>query len=105
KLSQLKKLSFQEIKEEFDKLVQQIDTFVPMDTEASLKRQGSRLDKDTSKKQKVDTEGVSITKEKDEVVKDEEAEVPVKKVGIRRKQKARKGMKTVKDAQDKSKEE
>ncbi|GJS49124.1 hypothetical protein Tco_0599245 [Tanacetum coccineum] len=41
KLSQLKKLSLEEIKEEFDKLVQRIDTFVPMDfesTNAKLKR-------------------------------------------------------------------
>ncbi|GJS09295.1 hypothetical protein Tco_0366091 [Tanacetum coccineum] len=34
KLSQLKKLKFEEIKEEFDKLVQQIDTFVPINLEA-----------------------------------------------------------------------
>ncbi|GJU26956.1 hypothetical protein Tco_1165577 [Tanacetum coccineum] len=41
KLSQLKKLKFEEIKEEFDKLVQQIDTFVPINleaTKAKLKR-------------------------------------------------------------------
>ncbi|GKA16869.1 hypothetical protein Tco_0696706 [Tanacetum coccineum] len=82
KLSQLKKLSFKEIKEEFDKLVHQIGTFVPMESEASVKRQ-----------------------EKDKVVKDEEAEVLVKKVGMRRKQKARKGIKIDKAAQDKSKEE
>ncbi|GKG28908.1 hypothetical protein Tco_0416273, partial [Tanacetum coccineum] len=30
----LKKLKFEEIKEEFDKLVQQIDTFVPINLEA-----------------------------------------------------------------------
>ncbi|GJR41405.1 hypothetical protein Tco_1217089 [Tanacetum coccineum] len=82
KLSQLKKLSFEEIKEEFDKLVHQIGTFVPMESEASVKRQ-----------------------EKDKVVKDEEAEVLVKKVGMRMKQKARKGIKIDKAAQDKSKEE
>ncbi|GJS95870.1 hypothetical protein Tco_0802838 [Tanacetum coccineum] len=35
KLSQLKKLKFEEIKEEFDKLVQQIDTFVPINLEAT----------------------------------------------------------------------
>ncbi|GKD40211.1 protein kinase-like domain, concanavalin A-like lectin/glucanase domain protein [Tanacetum coccineum] len=34
KLSQLKKLKFEEIKEEFDKLVRQIDTFVPINLEA-----------------------------------------------------------------------
>ncbi|GJT60960.1 hypothetical protein Tco_1004493 [Tanacetum coccineum] len=56
KLSQLKKLKFEEINEEFDKLVQQIDTFVPMDfeaTKAKLKRYGEDLQTKTSKKQKV----------------------------------------------------
>ncbi|GJU23285.1 hypothetical protein Tco_1156627 [Tanacetum coccineum] len=52
KLSQLKKLRFEEIKEEFDKLVQQIDTFVPMDfeaTKAKLKIYGEELQTKTSK--------------------------------------------------------
>ncbi|GKC94598.1 hypothetical protein Tco_1160040, partial [Tanacetum coccineum] len=43
KLSQLKKLKFEEIKEEFEKLVKQIDTFVPINieaTKAQLKRYG-----------------------------------------------------------------
>ncbi|GJX22991.1 hypothetical protein Tco_0227436 [Tanacetum coccineum] len=46
KLSQLKKLKFEEIKEEFDKLVKQVDTFVPMSlkaTKAELKRFGEEL--------------------------------------------------------------
>ncbi|GKE77040.1 hypothetical protein Tco_1543160 [Tanacetum coccineum] len=46
KLSQLKKLKFEEIKEEFNKLVQQIDTFVPINleaTKAKLKRYGEEL--------------------------------------------------------------
>ncbi|GJX12546.1 hypothetical protein Tco_0204304 [Tanacetum coccineum] len=46
KLSQLKKLKFEEIKEEFDKLVQQIDTFVLINleaTKAKLKRYGEEL--------------------------------------------------------------
>ncbi|GJV53413.1 hypothetical protein Tco_1449154 [Tanacetum coccineum] len=60
KLSQLKKLSFEELKTEFEKLM----------------------------------------KRKDEVVKEEEAEVPVKKTGKRRKQKARKGIIIAKTAQD-----
>ncbi|GJZ37532.1 hypothetical protein Tco_0583723 [Tanacetum coccineum] len=53
KLSQLKKLKFEEIKEEFDKLVQQIDTFVPINLEATkekLKRYGEELQIKTSKK-------------------------------------------------------
>ncbi|GKA19711.1 hypothetical protein Tco_0699626 [Tanacetum coccineum] len=55
KLSQLKKLKFEEIKEEFDKLVQQIDTFVPINLEATkekLKRYGEELQTKTSKKPK-----------------------------------------------------
>ncbi|GKB92927.1 hypothetical protein Tco_0979064 [Tanacetum coccineum] len=57
KLSQLKKLKFEEIKEEFDKLVQQIDTFIPINleaTKAKLKRYGEELQTKTSKKQRVD---------------------------------------------------
>ncbi|GKB78793.1 hypothetical protein Tco_0945688 [Tanacetum coccineum] len=42
----------------------------------------------------------SITKGKDEVVKEEKAEVPVKKTGNRRKQKERKGINIAKTAQD-----
>ncbi|GJW00769.1 hypothetical protein Tco_1556020 [Tanacetum coccineum] len=45
KLSQLKNLKFEEIKEEFDKLVKQIDTFVPINLEATkvkLKRYGEK---------------------------------------------------------------
>ncbi|GKF38230.1 hypothetical protein Tco_0118291, partial [Tanacetum coccineum] len=61
-------VKFKEIKEEFDKLLEQ----------------------ETSKKQKIDIEDASITKGKDEVVKEEETEVPVKKTRMRRKQKARK---------------
>ncbi|GJX30056.1 hypothetical protein Tco_0238135 [Tanacetum coccineum] len=73
KLSQLKKLSFEELKTEFEKLMKSIESFVPMETE---------------------------TRGKDEVVKEEEAEVPVKKTGMRRKQKARKGINIDKTAQD-----
>ncbi|GJS74965.1 retrovirus-related pol polyprotein from transposon TNT 1-94 [Tanacetum coccineum] len=56
KLSQLKKLKFKEIKEEFNKLVQQIDTFVPINleaTKAKLKRYGEELQTKTSKKIKI----------------------------------------------------
>ncbi|GJS14525.1 hypothetical protein Tco_0408997 [Tanacetum coccineum] len=65
KLTQLKKLSFEEVKGEFDKLVKQIEI---------------------SKKQRID---VSDTEEKVSKVKEEE---PVKRVGKRKKQKARKGI-------------
>ncbi|GJW98036.1 hypothetical protein Tco_0463059 [Tanacetum coccineum] len=84
KLSQLKKLSFEEIKEEFDKLVQQIDTFVPMDfeaTKAKLKRYGEELQTKTSKKQKIDDKDVPAIGEKVDEVKEEE---PVKRTGKRK---------------------
>ncbi|GJU06317.1 hypothetical protein Tco_1122747 [Tanacetum coccineum] len=90
KLSQLKKLSFEEIKEEFDKLVQRIDTFVPMDfeaTKAKLKRYGEELQTKTSKKQKIDEKDVPAIGEKVAEIKEEE---PVKRTGKRKKQKARK---------------
>ncbi|GJS65439.1 hypothetical protein Tco_0680003 [Tanacetum coccineum] len=67
KLSQLKKLKFEEIKEEFDKLVQQIDTFVPINleaTKAKLKRYGEELQTKTSKKQKIDDKDVPAIGEK-----------------------------------------
>ncbi|GJW99049.1 hypothetical protein Tco_0180857 [Tanacetum coccineum] len=99
KLSQLKKLSFEEIKEEFDKLVQQIDTFVPMDfeaTKAKLKIYEEELQTKTSKKQKIDDKYVPAIGEKIAEVKEEE---PVKRTGKRKKQKARKGISVDKNAQ------
>ncbi|GJS72313.1 hypothetical protein Tco_0705154 [Tanacetum coccineum] len=56
KLSQLKNLSFDEVKEEFDKLVKQVESFVPINFEAtkdSLKRFGEELQTKTSKRLKV----------------------------------------------------
>ncbi|GJX07950.1 hypothetical protein Tco_0195882 [Tanacetum coccineum] len=63
-------------------------------------RHGLQLEQETSKKQKIDIEEASITKGKDEVVKEEETEVLVKKTGMRRTQKARKGININKTAQD-----
>ncbi|GJS02616.1 hypothetical protein Tco_0319124 [Tanacetum coccineum] len=100
KLSQLKKLSFEELKTEFEKLMKSIESFVPMETKARVKRHGLQLEQETSKKQKIDIEDASITKGKDEVVKEEEVEVPVMKTRKRRKQKARKGINIAKTAQD-----
>ncbi|GKD29893.1 hypothetical protein Tco_1240671 [Tanacetum coccineum] len=88
----LKKLKFEEIKEEFDKLVQQIDTFVPINleaTKAKLKRYGEELQIKTSKKQRFDDKDVPAIGEKVAEVKEEE---PVKRTGKRKKQKARKGI-------------
>ncbi|GJS07953.1 hypothetical protein Tco_0364749 [Tanacetum coccineum] len=88
------------LKIEFKKLMKSIESFVPMETEARVKRHGLQLEQETSKKQKIDIEDDSITKGKDKVVKEEEAEVPVKKTGKRRKQKARKGINIANTAQD-----
>ncbi|GJU87259.1 putative ribonuclease H-like domain-containing protein [Tanacetum coccineum] len=93
KLSQLKNLSFEEIKKEFDKLVQRIDTLVPMDfeaTKAKLKRYGEELQTKTSKKLKIDDKVVPTIGEKVAEVKEEE---PVKRTGKRKKKKARKDRK------------
>ncbi|GJR24586.1 hypothetical protein Tco_0973113 [Tanacetum coccineum] len=60
KLTQLKKLNFEEVKAEFEKLVKQLDTYVPMNFEAtkeSLKRFGEELQTKTTKKLKFDDEG------------------------------------------------
>ncbi|GJW76016.1 hypothetical protein Tco_0137698, partial [Tanacetum coccineum] len=102
KLSQLKKLKFEEIKEEFDKLVQQIDTFVPINleaTKAKLKRYGEELQTKTSKKQRFDDKNVPAIEEKVVEVKEEEQ---VKRTGKRKKQKARKGINVDKSAQEDS---
>ncbi|GJY64436.1 hypothetical protein Tco_0465896 [Tanacetum coccineum] len=101
-LSQLKKLKFEEIKEEFDKLVQQVDTFVPINleaTKAKLKRYGEELQTKTSKKQKIDDKDVPAIGEKVAEVKEEEQ---VKRTGKRKKQKARKGINVDKSAQEDS---
>ncbi|GJZ61413.1 retrovirus-related pol polyprotein from transposon TNT 1-94 [Tanacetum coccineum] len=98
KLSQLKKLKFEEIKEEFEKLVKQIDTFVPMNieaTKAQLKRYGEELQTEISKKQRIDDKDVSV-EEKVTEVKEEE---PVIRTGKRKKQKARKGINVDKSPQ------
>ncbi|GJR65045.1 hypothetical protein Tco_0011110 [Tanacetum coccineum] len=55
KLNQLRKLSFEEVKEEFDKLVKQIESFAPISFEAtkdSLKRFGEELQTKTPKRLK-----------------------------------------------------
>ncbi|GJZ35972.1 hypothetical protein Tco_0581789, partial [Tanacetum coccineum] len=91
KLTQLKKLNFEEVKAEFEKLAKQLDTYVPMNFEAtkeSLKRFGEELQTKTAKKLKFDDEGTQPTEEK---VKEDKDDKPTKKTGKRRKQIARKG--------------
>ncbi|GKD66835.1 hypothetical protein Tco_1308943 [Tanacetum coccineum] len=76
KLTQLKKLNFKEVKAkaEFEKLVKQLDTYVPMNFEAtkeSLKRFGEELQTKIAMKLKFDDESTQPTKEKVEEDKDD----------------------------------
>ncbi|GJT25683.1 putative ribonuclease H-like domain-containing protein [Tanacetum coccineum] len=80
-LLSLRKLSFEKVKKEFDKLVKQVESFAPISFEAtkdSLKRFGEELQTKTPKRLKED---------KDDEAKDDEL---TKKSGKRRKQLARK---------------
>ncbi|GJU41069.1 hypothetical protein Tco_1194026 [Tanacetum coccineum] len=66
-LKKLKKLKFEEIKEEFEKLVKKIDTFVPISikaTKAQLKRYGEELQTEISKKQRIMIKMFQIQKKK-----------------------------------------
>ncbi|GJV57615.1 hypothetical protein Tco_1458620 [Tanacetum coccineum] len=87
-MAQLKKLTFEELKVEFEKLMRSIESFVPMGSEERVKRAGVQLEQESSKKQKIAVEDVPVTEEKVEVVKKEE---PIKRIEKRKKQKARKG--------------
>ncbi|GJU12233.1 hypothetical protein Tco_1134629 [Tanacetum coccineum] len=95
-IPQLKKLSFEELKIQFEKTIRSIENFIPMDSEKekeSLKRSGETLQGAEKKKQKVlDVEDIPIP-ESVKFVKEEEIEVkqPVLKMS-RRKLKARKGI-------------
>ncbi|GKD77974.1 hypothetical protein Tco_1340595, partial [Tanacetum coccineum] len=101
KPTQLKKLTFAELKEEFEKLVRSIESFVPKDSEIEktrVKRAGIELQKESLKKQKT----IGIEEESDAepvVAKEEEIEEQIKKRGKRKKQKARKGIHADKTAQ------
>ncbi|GJV19750.1 hypothetical protein Tco_1368770 [Tanacetum coccineum] len=99
KLTQLKKLSFEEVKEEFDKLVKQVESFVPMNikaTKAQLKRYGEELQIEISNKQRIDDKD-------EEKVTEVKEEKPVIRTGKRKKQKARKGINVDKSPQGDSK--
>ncbi|GJZ93043.1 hypothetical protein Tco_0665108 [Tanacetum coccineum] len=108
KLAQLKKLTFEELKIEFEKLVKSIERFVPMETKERGKRQGVQLEQESSKKQKTDSDKeVPVIEESVTelvIVKEEDIEKPIKKAGKRKKQKARKGIHVDKTTQDKERE-
>ncbi|GJY86477.1 hypothetical protein Tco_0500503 [Tanacetum coccineum] len=88
KMAQLKKLTFEELKVNFEKLMRSIESFVPIGSEERVKRVGVQLEQESSKKQKIVVKYVLVIEEKVEVVKKEE---PIKRTGKRKKQKARKG--------------
>ncbi|GKC79832.1 DNA-directed DNA polymerase, partial [Tanacetum coccineum] len=71
KMAQLKKLTFKELKFEFEKLMKTIERFVPMGSEERVKRQGVQLEQDSSKKQKIVVEDVPTAQH--EVEEDMEA--------------------------------
>ncbi|GJU47024.1 putative ribonuclease H-like domain-containing protein [Tanacetum coccineum] len=52
KMAQLKKLTFEELKVEFEKLMRSIKSFIPMGSKERVKRVGVQLEQDSSKKQK-----------------------------------------------------
>ncbi|GKD28926.1 hypothetical protein Tco_1239704 [Tanacetum coccineum] len=107
KLAQLKKLTFDELKTEFEKLVKSIENFLPMETDERIKRQGVQLEQKFSKKQNT-IEEVLVLKEsitEPVIAKEEEIEKSVKKRGKIKKQKARKGIHIDKTTQDESEEE
>ncbi|GKA19916.1 hypothetical protein Tco_0699831 [Tanacetum coccineum] len=95
KLAQLKKLTFEELKTEFEKLGKSIKSFVPMGSEERVKRQGIQLEQETSKKQQIYVKDVP----------EEKGDEPKKKRGKRKKQIARKGKHIDKTAQDETEEE
>ncbi|GJS34111.1 hypothetical protein Tco_0532493 [Tanacetum coccineum] len=71
KMDQLKKLTFEELKVEFEKLMRSIESFMPMRSEERVKSAGVQLEQESSKKQKIVVEDVLVTEEK---VEDHEAE-------------------------------
>ncbi|GJZ67268.1 reverse transcriptase domain-containing protein [Tanacetum coccineum] len=94
KMSQLKKLKPDELKEEFDKCVEKVEKFIPMNSEleaSKLKRTGINLQAKVFKKQKI-TDVPDVTK--DESVKREEefkVQQPILRYNVR-KSLARKGL-------------
>ncbi|GJX47110.1 putative reverse transcriptase domain-containing protein [Tanacetum coccineum] len=90
KINQLKKLSFAEVKEEFDKLVKQIESFAPISfeaTKASLKRFSEELQTKTPKRKMMNSKRMNqqteVWKEEKQMAKEREkisisAEVMVK---------------------------
>ncbi|GKA24233.1 hypothetical protein Tco_0710266 [Tanacetum coccineum] len=91
---QLNKLTFEELKQEFEKLMRNIEKIMPMRSKERIKRPCIELEKEPSKKQKtVGSKEVPVIQENVEepvIVKEEEIAKPVKKTGKRHKTVARK---------------
>ncbi|GKB59809.1 hypothetical protein Tco_0915995 [Tanacetum coccineum] len=107
KIAQLKKLSFDEVKAEFDKLVKQVDEFEPISfkaTKEDLKRFGKELQSKVVKKQKTTHDETQASAEKIEKEKEIGEAIEQTKKGSRKKQMARKGLSTKKKSEDASKE-
>ncbi|GKC14109.1 putative ribonuclease H-like domain-containing protein [Tanacetum coccineum] len=103
KIAQLKKLSFEEVKAEFDKLVKQVDEFKPINFEATkdnLKRFGKELQSKVVKKQKTTHDEAQVSAKK----KIEEEKTP-KKTGKRVKSIAKKGVHSKEGSSQKDDEE
>ncbi|GJV81255.1 putative ribonuclease H-like domain-containing protein [Tanacetum coccineum] len=98
----LKKLTFEELKVKFEKLMRSIESFVLMRSEERVKRVGVQLEQESLKKHKITIEDVPVTEEKVEVVKKEKS---IKRIGKRKKQKARKGTHADKTAKHEAKED
>ncbi|GJW40309.1 hypothetical protein Tco_0066154 [Tanacetum coccineum] len=93
KMAQLKKLTFEELKHEFEKVVKSLENFLPMEAVQRIKRPGVQLEQESVKKKKI------------EDVPEEKVEESMKKRGKRRKQIARKGIHIDKSGQDEGEEE
>ncbi|GJZ01555.1 hypothetical protein Tco_0519516 [Tanacetum coccineum] len=77
-MAQLKKLTFEELKIEFEKLMRSIESFVPMGSKERVKRAGVQLEQESSKKQKIAVEDVLVTEDKVEHGAEEDMEALVK---------------------------
>ncbi|GJV22873.1 hypothetical protein Tco_1375568 [Tanacetum coccineum] len=95
KMAQLKKLTFKELKSEFEKLVKSLESCVPLKINERVKRQGVQLEQELSKKHKVVVEDTA----------EEKIEESVKKKGKRKKQIAKKGINIDKTAQVEAEDE
>ncbi|GJW25003.1 hypothetical protein Tco_0038814 [Tanacetum coccineum] len=77
-MAQLKKLTFEELKVEFEKLMRSIESFVPMGSEKRVKRACVQQEQESLKKQKIVVKDVPIIEEKVEHEAKEDMEALVK---------------------------